>query len=178
MPRFLVIGDGPQREQIGIAIRSAGLQDCVRLLGSRSDIPDLLSAMDVFLLTSRMEANPVSILEAMATELPVVATRVGSVFETVQHEQTGYLVDRGNAEAIARYGIYLASHPDGARRLGAQGRQLTQQRWSVQRMVEGYQQLIAQIYQRKRGPVPDIPVAAELSVEADGQLAGDMQQVG
>jgi glycosyltransferase involved in cell wall biosynthesis len=153
---FLLVGDGPQREQIKVAVASAGLHDCVRLLGSRGDIPDLLAAMDVFVLSSRMEANPVSILEAMAAGLPVVATRVGSVFETVHDGRNGYLVQSGDAESIARHCIFLASRPDVAQRMGQLGRQVTEQQWSVDCMVEGYQQLIVEVYQRKRGPLPDL----------------------
>ncbi len=151
---FLLVGDGPQRDQIEVAVSSAGLEDCVKLLGSRSDVPDLLAAMDVFLLTSRIEANPVSILEAMAAGLPVIATRVGSVFETVHNGRNGFLVETGDAESIARHGIFLASRPDVAQRFGEVGRQDVQQHWSLPCMVEGYQQLIADIYQAKRGRQP------------------------
>ena len=174
---FLLVGEGPQREQIEVAVASAGLQDCVRLLGSRSDIPDLLAAMDVFVLTSRMEANPVSILEAMATGLPVVATRVGSVFETVRNGQNGYLVETGDAESIARHCIDLASRPDVAQRLGECGRQVAEQQWSVQRMVEGYQQLIAAIYQRKRGPLPGARVVSPPPLDQDGQRTCEVESV-
>ncbi len=69
------------------------------MTGSRNDIPDLLAALDLFVLSSRTEANPVSIIEAMAAGLPVMATRVGSVHETVLDGQTGYLVDTGDAQA-------------------------------------------------------------------------------
>ena len=174
---FLLVGEGPQREQIELAVASAGLQDCVRLLGSRSDIPDLLAAMDVFVLTSRTEANPVSILEAMATGLPVVATRVGSVFETVHEGRNGYLVESGDAESIARHCIFLASRPDVAQRLGERGRQVTEQHWSVQRMVDGYQQLISDIYQRKRGPLPDVRVATLPSQDQDGPRTCEVEAV-
>ncbi|HND55170.1 MAG TPA: glycosyltransferase, partial [Pirellulaceae bacterium] len=90
--RLLIIGDGPERPSIERAIRDAGLTEQVRLLGVRHDLPELLAACDVVTLTSRIEANPVSLLEAMAAGVPVVATRVGAVPDTVIHDVTGLLV--------------------------------------------------------------------------------------
>ncbi len=149
--RFLIVGDGPRREQIEVAVASSGLQRSVMMLGTRRDIPDLLAAMDVFVLTSQMEANPVSILEAMATGLPVVATRVGSICETVRDGYTGYVVAPGDAEAIARRGIDLVSQPTRMCQMGQNGRQAIGDHWSLDHMVAGYQRLIAATYRRKCG---------------------------
>jgi glycosyltransferase involved in cell wall biosynthesis len=149
--RFLIVGDGPQREQIQVAVAGAGLQDCVQLLGNRSDVPDVLAAMDAFVLTSHMEANPVSILEAMATGLPVIATRVGSIHETVREQETGYLVAPGDADALARHLCHLARHPEVAQRLGQAGRDEIQRHWSLEHMVRGYERLIDEIYGSKCG---------------------------
>src|SRR5262249_12378974 len=74
--RFVVIGDGEERPAIEGWIRELGLGDAVLMLGNRSDVPDVLAALDVLALTSHMEANPVSILEAMSVGLPIVATDV------------------------------------------------------------------------------------------------------
>ena len=76
------------------------ISHAVHFLGTRSDVPELLSLIDVLALTSHMEANPVSILEAMAAGKPVVATRVGSVDRAVQEGRTGYLVTPGNEESL------------------------------------------------------------------------------
>ena len=73
--RFLIVGDGPQQSSIEAHIAHLELRDCVHLLGSRGDVPEVLSMCDAFMLTSQMEANPVSILEAMAVGLPIVSTR-------------------------------------------------------------------------------------------------------
>ena len=69
--------------------RENGVADCVHFLGTRDDVPELLGLLDVLLLTSHNEANPVSILEGLACGKPVVATRVGSVPESVLDEQVG-----------------------------------------------------------------------------------------
>lgn len=146
---FLIVGDGPERKHIEEMIRDWGLCDAVRLAGTRSDIPALLSLIDAFVLTSRMEANPVSILEAMACERPVVATAVGSVPESVIDGHTGLLVPPGDAEAIADRLMALWGNPDRAAALGRAGRRHVVDHWSLRRMVEGYEELIAGLFTAK-----------------------------
>jgi glycosyltransferase involved in cell wall biosynthesis len=147
---FVMVGDGPERPAIEKLIATKGLQHRVHLLGSRSDTPRLLAAWDVFLLTSHNEANPVSILEALACGVPVVSTRVGSVAETVQDGKTGFTVDPGNAEAATERVRYLLAHPREGKKLGEAGRRLVQQTGSLSAMVAGYQDLIETIFARKR----------------------------
>jgi glycosyltransferase involved in cell wall biosynthesis len=147
--KFLVVGDGPQRTELESLARELGLNEAVRFVGTRSDVPEVLSLFDVFLLTSHMEANPTSILEAMACEKPIVATRVGSVPETVLNGRTGYLVPPGDAHAIAQQTLELLCHPDHAALLGRAGREHVIAHCSVQRMVDGYQDLIAGLYKAK-----------------------------
>jgi glycosyltransferase involved in cell wall biosynthesis len=147
--RFLIVGDGPLRPRLESLARELQLADAVHFLGVRPDVPELLALLDVLVLTSRMEANPVSILEAMATEKPVVATRVGSIPETVLDGQTGYLVPPGDAEQIADRVVELLSAPDRAEAMGRAGREHVITAWSVDRMVTGYEDLIAEIYQAK-----------------------------
>ncbi len=105
--------------------------------------------MDVLVLTSHMEANPVSILEAMACEKPVVATAVGSIPESVQDGRTGYLTEPGDAAETARRVVELLRDPDRAAAFGRAGRQHVLVHASAQRMVEGYQDLLAGVYGRK-----------------------------
>lgn len=146
---FLVVGDGPERQRLEEAAREAGLGERVRFLGCRRDVPELLSAVDIFSLTSDNEASPVSVLEAMACGLPVVATRVGSLEETVVPENTGFLVPPGDAEAMAARWLDLFRHPERARRMGVQARQRVTAGWSIQQTVAGYERLIEEVYQRK-----------------------------
>ena len=121
----------------------------MHFLGTRDDVPEVLSLMDVVLLTSQMEANPVSILEAMASEKPVVATRVGSVPETVRDGVTGMLVPPGDAGEIAAATVELLTQPDRAAAMGRAGREEVLAHWSIDRMVQGYEDLIADIYRDK-----------------------------
>ncbi len=147
--RFLIVGDGPRRAALGQLAAELKLERVVRFLGTRSDVPEVLSVLNVLLLTSHMEANPVSILEAMAAEKPVVATRVGSVPETVCHGRNGYLVPPDDADALAARTIELLDHRARAETLGRAGREAVLRHWSIDRMVEGYEQLIAGIYEQK-----------------------------
>jgi glycosyltransferase involved in cell wall biosynthesis len=147
--RFLVVGDGPQRTALETLAHELSLADCVHFLGTRSDVPEVLSLLDVLVLTSHMEANPVSILEAMATEKPVVATRVGSVPETVLDGVTGYLAKPGDQAGIAARVVELLQNRQKAAAMGRAGREHVVAHWSVQHMVEGYQELIAEIYREK-----------------------------
>ena len=130
------------------------MDDAVHFLGTRSDVPSVLAAMNCMLLTSKMEANPVSILEALATEVPVVAPRVGSIPTTVIDDQTGYLVEPGCADDLTEKVARLLNDLDRAAQLGRNGRSLVESTWSVDVMVDGYEQLITQLYNRKACP-PD-----------------------
>jgi glycosyltransferase involved in cell wall biosynthesis len=158
--RFLIIGDGPRRKTLERQAVELGLGEAARFLGTRSDVPELLAVSDVVLLTSHMEANPVSILEAMAAGRPVVATRVGSVPETVLEGETGYLVPRGAADALAERTLALLDDAALRERLGRAARESVVAKWSVQAMVAGYESLIAGIYRSKCTGTEKPPVAA------------------
>jgi glycosyltransferase involved in cell wall biosynthesis len=147
--RFLIVGDGPRRAELECFARDLGIGNEVRFTGARLDVPELLSLVDVVMLTSRMEASPASILEAMACEKPVVATRVGSLAETVLDGRTGYLVTPGDAYELAGRTVDLLCHPDRAAMLGRAGREHVIAQWSVDQMVKGYQDLIAGVYESK-----------------------------
>jgi glycosyltransferase involved in cell wall biosynthesis len=147
--RFLVVGDGARRTELESLARGLSLGEAVRFLGSRSDVPDVLSLVNVFVLTSHMEANPVSILEAMAAGKPVVATRVGSIPESVLDQRTGFLVSPGSAAEVAERVLELFRDPGRAAAMGQAGREHVLAHASVRRMVEGYEELIAGIYRAK-----------------------------
>jgi len=146
---FLIIGDGARRAELESLARQLAIADRVHFLGKRPDVAQLLNLLDVFVLTSHNEANPVSILEALATGKPVVATRVGSVPETVLDGETGYLVDPGAEQAMAGRIIELLLDPAKARRMGSAGRRHVIQHWSVDRMVAGYEELLECLYRQK-----------------------------
>ena len=97
----ILVGDGPDRPAVEREIRRLGLESTVEVLGERHDVPELLAGADVFVLSSESEGLPISILEAMAAALPVVASNVGGVPEIVVDGRTGFLVEAGDQEGLA-----------------------------------------------------------------------------
>ena len=149
--RFLIVGDGPERTKLESLARSLGVAEAVRFLGTRSDVDEVLSLLDVLLLTSHMEANPICLLEAMAAGKPVVATRVGSVAETVLPGLSGYLVSPGDCAGMAACVLELFGDRNRAAEMGRAGREHVIAQWTVDRMVQGYEDLIADL----RGEIQD-----------------------
>lgn len=149
--KFLIVGDGPCREELEALTASLNLQDTVQFLGVRSDVAKLLSLSTVAVLTSKMEANPVSLLEAMATATPVVATRVGSIPETVIDGTCGFLVPPDDPQVLAQRIEVLFADRTLAGILGQQAREHVVDHWSLDRMVQGYEDLITTFYRQKRG---------------------------
>jgi glycosyltransferase involved in cell wall biosynthesis len=151
--KYLIVGDGPRRASLEKLTEELSLSDAVRFLGTRRDVPEMMALFQVLALTSHMEANPVCLLEAMACEKPVVATDVGSISETVSDGQTGYLVPPGDVATLADRLVALLEDRQLAAAMGRSGREKVLARWSTERMVEGYQDLIGEIYASKCRPV-------------------------
>lgn len=120
--RLLLIGDGPHKEVLKKNVREMNLNNTVEFKGYVENLPMQLSSADIFVLPTLSEGFPITIMEAMAMELPVVASRVGAISELVLNKQTGILVEPGNPEALADAIIYLLSHPDDAKKMGHAGR--------------------------------------------------------
>ena len=150
---FVIVGDGPERTHIENTIAALNLGKKVSLLGTRSDTPSLLAAMDVFALTSHNEASPVSILEALSCGVPVVSTRVGSVAESVHDQRNGFTVEPGDVEALAERIKYLLQNKETAEMMGNVGREHVQSNGSLETMVRKYEHLIHSIFDRKTNRV-------------------------
>jgi glycosyltransferase involved in cell wall biosynthesis len=99
--RFVLIGDGPERGRIEEMIEELGLQDRVFLLGFRTDVPELMSGFDLFLMSSKTEGLGTSLLDAMAASVPIVSTNAGGIPELVRHRENGILCDVGDHSALA-----------------------------------------------------------------------------
>lgn len=141
--RFLLVGEGPERARIESLRRELGLEESVRLLGRRSDIPQILAAADVFVLCSHamVETFPNSVLEAMASRRPVVCTDVGSIDEQVEDGVNGFLVPAGDSSALAARVLSLVRDPGLARRMGERARATVAERFSSARMVGDREEL-------------------------------------
>jgi glycosyltransferase involved in cell wall biosynthesis len=145
--RLLVVGDGPERERLE---NRAG--DGVIFLGNRSDVPEILRALDLFILPSLNEGISNTILEAMATGIPIVATRVGGNPELVEDGRTGILVKAGDLQSIASAILRYLQHADLRARHGEAGRQNVLKRFSIEAMVRSYEA----VYRRVSGAFPII----------------------
>lgn len=135
---LLLAGDGPLRRQLEQQAVDLSLQGRAHFLGVRADIPAILSIGEAFVLTSRTEAAPLTVLEAMASGLPVVAPAVGGIAEMVRTGQEGYLVPQGNADETAAALLRLLADPVRARQMGAAGRQRVEQHFRIEQTVELY----------------------------------------
>ena len=147
--RFVIAGDGPERAQLEIVAEKLGLSDRVRFLGSTQDVPGILSMIDVFALSSRNEASPVSILEAMSCQRPVVATDVGSIDESVLEGKTGFLVPSNDSAQMASRWMEILKDPMLQKRMGSLGRGHVVEHSSISVMTEGYTSLVEDLYERK-----------------------------
>lgn len=141
--RLLIAGDGPLREALQRQTRDLGLDGAVLFLGLRRDVPELLQALDVFVLSSLSEGTSVTLLEAMASALPCVATAVGGNPEVIQAGHSGLLTPRGDAQALADCLQQLLADPGLRRRLGQAARQRVRQRFTYPLMVYEFLKLYA-----------------------------------
>ncbi len=137
--RLVVIGDGELRDVLAGLVRELHLDDSIVLAGARDDVADLVGAFDCFVLSSYTEGLAMTLLEAMAAELPVVATRVGGNGEVVVDGETGLIVPARDTEKLREAMQWMASHPAEARAMGIRGRERAASSFSIEAMVEAYE---------------------------------------
>lgn len=142
--RLIMVGEGPLRAQAQAVLNAAGLGALAWLPGERNDVADIMRGLHVFALPSLAEGISNTILEAMASSLPVVATAVGGNADLVVPGETGYIVPAAHPQAMALRLVELASSPELANRLGQAGRQRVQAMFSMQAMVATYQRVYDQ----------------------------------
>jgi len=136
--RLVLAGDGPLRAQVEQALHASGCAPLTWVAGERGDVPDVMRGLDAFVLPSRAEGISNTILEAMATALPIVATAVGGNGELLDDGVTGTLVAAGDVDALARAMLDDWINPVRARQRGAAARQMAVRRFSLDAMVAAY----------------------------------------
>ena len=138
---FLIAGEGECRQALMDQVRALSIAGRVAFLGHRDDVAEVLGMSDVFVLPSRSEALPNSVMEAMASGLPVVASAVGGIPELVLDGRTGRLVPAGDPDALASAILELLDAPDRLAEFGRAGRQRMEQSFSFDRMVNQFEEL-------------------------------------
>jgi glycosyltransferase involved in cell wall biosynthesis len=145
---LLLVGGGELENAVREQVAGLGLQGRVRFLGVRADVADILRASDMFVLSSRWEGNPLSVMEAMAAGLPVVSTAVGGVPELVREGETGLLVPSEDAAALAQAMQALVDDAARRRAMGAAARQHAVAHFDIRHTVRGYEQLYEALLKR------------------------------
>lgn len=133
---LVVVGDGPDRGALQLLARELDIADRVQFVGLRADVDALLRAADALVLSSRSEALPTVLLEAMATGLPIVATNVGGVPEIVNAERSGLLVAPEDAAALASALARVVADEALRRTMGTRGREIVESRFRIESMCE------------------------------------------
>jgi glycosyltransferase involved in cell wall biosynthesis len=146
--RCVIAGDGPDRQRLAALIAELGLAGDVELLGFRSDVPDLLRALDIAVLSSHSEGGPLAIIEYMGIGAPIVATEVGGVPEIIEDGVHGLLVRPHDPSAMAKAIERLLQDPELARRLGAQARQRQRAEFDIDITVRRLEDLYRELYAR------------------------------
>ena len=136
-----IIGDGPERERLQRVIDQENLSDQAELLGEQDNISELLSSADVFVLTSLAEGIPMTVLEAAAVGLPVIATDVGGLSEIVQEGESGFLVPSGSPQSIATAIRRYLENPPLLLKHGEVGRQFIIEHFCLDMMTQNYAHL-------------------------------------
>jgi len=150
--RLVLVGDGPLRAQLESRVLALGLQDCAFLAGPRSDVAPVMRSFSLFALSSIAEGTPVTLLEAMASELPVVATAVGGIPDLITPGTNGALAPARDPQALAAAILPYVKDRLLSRRHGAAGRMRIEQQYSMQAMLAAYVALYDELCQTKTTP--------------------------
>jgi glycosyltransferase involved in cell wall biosynthesis len=147
---LLLVGRGSLQGETEALARELGLGTGVRFLGVRSDVPEVMSAADGYVMSSAWEGMPMVLLEAAAAALPIVATKVGGNQEVVRHEETGFLVPPSDHEALGLAMLRLAGLTEPERRaMGDRGREHIHAHYDLGRVAERWEDLYREVLTRK-----------------------------
>ncbi|MHB1127623.1 MAG: GT4 family glycosyltransferase PelF [Bacillota bacterium] len=147
--QFLIVGDGPQRQELEEEARSMNLAHDVVFTGFRSDVPQILPLLNVFVAPSLSEGLSIATLEAMAARRPVVASAVGGLKEIVIPGRTGLLVEPNDPEALADAVLGLLKSPRKAQAYGTSAREMVEQKFQVQTMVKQTENIYERLIHEK-----------------------------
>jgi len=141
----LVIGDGREGDELRAFVLNKGLTDYIRFLGYRNDVPELLCVMDMVVMPSIQESFPRVPLEAMAMKVPVIATTVGGLPESIEDGKTGILVSPMDVDSLSTAIKYLIENPEARKEMGEAGRKRVEERFSIENNVRKTEELYSDI---------------------------------
>jgi sugar transferase (PEP-CTERM/EpsH1 system associated) len=173
--RLAILGDGAQRPEVEKILAEAGVRELAWLAGERAEVPQFMRGLDCFVLASRAEGVSNTILEAMATRLPIVATRVGGNAELIESGMSGTLVAPADPDALARAIIVYFQDRAAARRHAKAAHRVVLSRFSLATMVAAY----ASIYERALAAAgwPMSPVSSGPDVAEQAAPASSLRSV-
>ncbi|WPD24058.1 MAG: glycosyltransferase [Candidatus Electrothrix scaldis] len=145
--RFILVGDGFQGEEMRQYAVELGISDAVIFAGFRLDVAAFYSALDIFVLPSLLEGTPMALLEAMSTQLPVIASEVGGVGRIIRNKENGLLVPPAAAEELAFAMLRLLRHPEEADKLAVDALATIAERYSAKKMTDAYMHLYTELVQ-------------------------------
>jgi glycosyltransferase involved in cell wall biosynthesis len=145
--QLILIGDGVLRQQLETQAKSLGVFDQVRFLGVRTDIPDALGATDVFVLSSDFEGNPLCVMEAMASGLPIVSTAAGGVPDLFENGNQGLLVPPGDCQALSNAMTFLLRNQEARYAMGLAAARRARTKFDVATMVQAYEEIYEQLHE-------------------------------
>ena len=148
--RFLIVGDGPQRENLERKVKELGLERAVIMTGHRTDVPAILSITDVSCLVSdSAEGVPQTVTQSLAMGKAVIGTNVGGIPELIVDEVTGYLIPPEDPDILADRILSLLNDPAKAQAMGRAGRRLIEERYTCEIMVERLERLYREVLTAK-----------------------------
>jgi len=146
---FLIVGDGPLRNQVAALAEQEGLAGRTLLTGIRHDIPRMMAAMDVFLVTSLWEGLPRAVVQAMCMNLPVIAYRIDGLREIIQQDVTGFLTPPRDLARMAVYCGYLMENADRRRGMGRRSHELATDEFNLPTMIRKIEALYFDLLKKK-----------------------------
>lgn len=143
--KLVLAGDGSMKRHLKELATELDMIDSVYFLGERTEVAEMLSTLDLFALTSKKEGTSTALMEAMAAGLPIIATDVGGNSELIKDEYNGLLIPPGNPDVLSDSIVELLSNPERRKALGANGKEVFNNKYRFDRFLNDYQDLFGKL---------------------------------
>ena len=143
--KLLLVGDGPEKHPIMKSIKGTSIENDVLFLGKQESLSELYAIADLMLLLSEKESFGLVLLEAMACGVPCIGTNVGGIPEVIINGENGYIVELGDCEKVAEYGIKILQNPTLHKQIVDRSQEIIQDRFSSKSIVEQYEAMYERV---------------------------------